>query len=145
MSRPKGERTLLFILLLPPPPGLTVVRLAVICRLKQQVQQAVQQAPGGVGVFSAVGGAAAPADTPRQGGQQAQLQHGADEQQYIRLPIESAKRLRWFDRQDLTMLMQVRGDACPAPSAHPRRPSLLLLKDRCKAGSLAVAERLQRS
>lgn len=94
---------------LPPPPGLAVTVPIAMCRLKQQVQQAVQQAPGGGGVFAAVGGgAAALPDAERQGAPQPPPPHRTDEQQYLRLPIESAKRLRWFDRQDLTMLMQAR-------------------------------------
>jgi hypothetical protein len=82
--------------------------LAPWCRLKQQVQQAVQQAPTGASVFAAVtasggDGGEAPQPQPPQ-----QQQNGAEPQQYLRLPVESAKRLRWFDRQDLSLLMQAR-------------------------------------
>ncbi len=41
--------------------------------------------------------------SPQQGqGQQAQQQQQqSPQQQYLRLPVESAKKLRWFDRQDI--------------------------------------------
>ena len=84
------------------------------CRLKQQVQQAVQQGPAAAGVFGAAGGSgsatASPVKPPQDGQQQAAQpqQQQQQQQQYLRLPVESAKKLRWFDREDINMLMQVR-------------------------------------
>ncbi len=72
------------------------------CRLKQQLQQAVQ-APAGEGALAAAAvgsaprSAAAPSPSPQDERQQ---------QQYLRLPVESAKKLRWFDRHDVDMLMK---------------------------------------
>ena len=129
------------------------------CRLKQQVQQAVQQGPAAAGVFGAAGGSAtaSPVKPPQDDQQPAQPQQ--QQQQYLRLPVESAKKLRWFDREDINMLMQVRrglaGNAQPAtvcsycsctncvcclpPSAHsllpqqphPLQPSLPFLAHSC--------------
>jgi hypothetical protein len=77
------------------------------CRLKQQVQQAVQQGPAAAGVFGVASGSAtaSPVKAPQDDQQPAQPQQ---QQQYLRLPVESAKKLRWFDREDINMLMQVR-------------------------------------
>ncbi|PRW20931.1 Golgi-localized GRIP domain-containing [Chlorella sorokiniana] len=92
-------------------------------KFKQQLQQAVQ--PAGDGVLAAVGGsgrraelpprspsrtqqAAQPPSPQQQGpGQGQQQAQSSPQPQYLRLPVESAKKLRWFDRQDINMLMQL--------------------------------------
>lgn len=73
-------------------------------RLKQQLQQAVQ-VPGGEGVLAAAAAAVSSATVLPA----AARKDGEAEQQYLRLPMESAKKLRWFDRSDVNMLMQARG------------------------------------
>lgn len=77
-------------------------------KLKQQLQQAVQ-VPAGEGVLAAA--AAAVGSSTRtdvvHAVPEATSPAAQEEQQYLRLPVESAKKLRWFDKQDINMLMQL--------------------------------------
>ena len=96
-------------------------------RFKQQlqvVQQAVA-APVGVPISrgadgAAAGGSASGGPSPRVAGEE------PAPPQYMQLPIESAKRLRWYDKQDLNMLIQARARAwelcvCGGVRRHVRR------------------------
>lgn len=76
-------------------------------RLKQQLAQAQASLPStdelAAAAAAAVGTArsALPAPTASSEAASPVKQDANGEQQYLRLPVESAKKLRWFDRQDI--------------------------------------------
>ncbi|PSC74921.1 zinc ion binding [Micractinium conductrix] len=80
-------------------------------KLKQQLAQAQASLPStdelAAAAAAAVGTArsALPAPTASSEAASPVKQDANGEQQYLRLPVESAKKLRWFDRQDINMLM----------------------------------------